>query len=168
MFAEPDHAGAKELLATTYEQLGFGAENGTWRNFFLTGAMELRNGPTKSGGGGGAGGFAGALEVEQIFDFVALRIDGPRAWDEQLAIDWVFTDLDRRFRTTLSNGVLSHTSRPRAAGVDLTVTLTKPQLFGVLLTGALDDVATEGDTAAIDRLRGLLDTADPSFAIVTP
>ena len=84
------------------------------------------------------------------------------------AIDWVFTDLDRRFRTTLSNGVLSHTSRPRAAGVDLTVTLTKPQLFGVLLTGALDDVATEGDTAAIDRLRGLLDTADPSFAIVTP
>jgi len=169
VFAEPDHAEAKELLATTYEQLGFGAENGTWRNFFLTGALELRNGPTKVGGGGaGAGGFAGALEVEQIFDFVALRINGPRAWDEQLTIDWVFTDLDQRFRTTLSNGVLSHTSRPRSASTDLTLTLTKPQLFGVLLTGALDGVASDGDTTAIDRLRGLIDPPDPSFAIVTP
>ena len=113
MFAEPDHAEAKELLATTYEQLGYGAENGTWRNFFLTGAHGAARRPDASrAAAGGAGGFAGALEVEQIFDFVALRIDGPRAWDEQLAIDWVFTDLDRRFRTTLSNGVLSHTSRP--------------------------------------------------------
>jgi alkyl sulfatase BDS1-like metallo-beta-lactamase superfamily hydrolase len=64
--------------------------------------------------------------------------------------------------------VLSHTDAPRDTPVDLTVTLTKPQLFGVLLTGSPDGVTTDGDTSALGRLRELLDTADASFAIVTP
>ena len=80
----------------------------------------------------------------------------------------MFTDLERTVRTTLSNGVLSHTSRRRDTPVDLTVTLTKPQLFGVLLTGALDGVRRPATHRRIDRVRALLDTADPSFAIVTP
>ena len=169
VFAEPDHPAATALLAATYEQLGHGAENATWRNFFLTGAAELRDGPPRAGGGGGANlSMLGALEIEQVFDYVALRIDGPRAWDEALAIDWVITDLARTVRTSLSNGVLSHTSTPRATPVDLTVTLTRAQVLGVLLTGALDAVDAVGDVATLDRLRGLLDTADTAFAIVTP
>ena len=44
VFAEPDHEAAKELLADTFEQLGYGAENGTWRNVYLSGATELRHG----------------------------------------------------------------------------------------------------------------------------
>ncbi|HST99141.1 MAG TPA: alkyl sulfatase dimerization domain-containing protein, partial [Geodermatophilus sp.] len=44
VFAQPDHAAARELLADTYEQLGYGAENGTWRNAYLSGAYELRHG----------------------------------------------------------------------------------------------------------------------------
>ena len=44
MFAEPAHAEARALLADTYEQLGYGAENGTWRSAYLSGATELRDG----------------------------------------------------------------------------------------------------------------------------
>jgi alkyl sulfatase BDS1-like metallo-beta-lactamase superfamily hydrolase len=44
VFAEPDLAPAQELLADTYEQLGYGAENGTWRGIYLSGAYELRHG----------------------------------------------------------------------------------------------------------------------------
>ena len=44
VFAQPDHASASALLADTLEQLGYGSENGTWRNFYLSGAYELRNG----------------------------------------------------------------------------------------------------------------------------
>ncbi len=47
VFAEPGHAAARELLADTYEQLGYGAENGTWRNFYLSGATELRRSPVE-------------------------------------------------------------------------------------------------------------------------
>jgi alkyl sulfatase BDS1-like metallo-beta-lactamase superfamily hydrolase len=46
VFADPDHQAAGELLADTYEQLGYGAENGTWRCVYLSGAYELRHGST--------------------------------------------------------------------------------------------------------------------------
>ena len=49
-----------------------------------------------------------ALTVEQLFDAVAIRIVGPRAWDERLTVDWRFTDLGRTHRATLVNGVLTH------------------------------------------------------------
>jgi alkyl sulfatase BDS1-like metallo-beta-lactamase superfamily hydrolase len=35
VFAEPENTAARELQAETLEQLGYGAENATWRNFFL-------------------------------------------------------------------------------------------------------------------------------------
>ena len=44
VFAEPENAAARELQAEALEQLGFGAENASWRNFFLIGAKELREG----------------------------------------------------------------------------------------------------------------------------
>jgi len=44
VFADAAHEGARALYADTLEQLGYGAENGTWRNFFLSGATELRAG----------------------------------------------------------------------------------------------------------------------------
>jgi len=44
LFTEPSHAAARALQADTFEQLGFGAENGTWRSAYLAGATELRKG----------------------------------------------------------------------------------------------------------------------------
>ena len=44
VFAEPENEEARELQADALEQLGYGAENATWRNFFLMGAKELREG----------------------------------------------------------------------------------------------------------------------------
>ena len=44
MFADPDHDAARDLLADVLERLGYGAENATWRNGYLTGAQELRDG----------------------------------------------------------------------------------------------------------------------------
>ena len=44
VFAEPKNTAASELLAKTYDQLAYMAESGSWRNFYLTGAQELRGG----------------------------------------------------------------------------------------------------------------------------
>ncbi len=44
VFANPDNADAKNLLADSYEQLGYQAESGPWRSVYLQGAYELRNG----------------------------------------------------------------------------------------------------------------------------
>jgi alkyl sulfatase BDS1-like metallo-beta-lactamase superfamily hydrolase len=91
LFADESHAAARALQADAMEQLAFGAENGTWRNAYLAGAAELRHGnfgtPTTVGPD-----LLGALTVPQVFDSVAIRIDGPRAWDEHLLLSWVISD----------------------------------------------------------------------------
>jgi alkyl sulfatase BDS1-like metallo-beta-lactamase superfamily hydrolase len=172
VFADPDNTEATEVLAGIYEQLGWGSENGPWRNFFLVGAHELRSGISPNPLSGGAASMAGALTVEQLFDSIAIRINGPKAWSQELTADWNFTDLDLRYRCTLSNGALIHGehSGPTSNGSapDVTLTLTKPRLLALLAGKGLDGVQTEGDATVLLKLVGLLDAPDPTFAIVTP
>jgi len=106
--------------------------------------------------------------VDQLFDSIAIRVNGPKAWSQALTIDWDFTDENTRHRMTLSNGALIHWAGPAPGAADLTLTLTKPQLLGLLAGHGLEGVHTAGDVGALHRLLGLLDTPDPGFAIVTP
>ena len=72
-------------------------------------------------------------------------------------------------RLSLSNGALIQTPDPKSSvTADLTLTLTKAQLLGLLAGGGLDGIEHTGDTGVLQRLLGLLDTPDPGFAIVTP
>ncbi|MFF7244338.1 alkyl/aryl-sulfatase [Embleya sp. NPDC008237] len=169
VFADPDHTTAKTALADVLEKLGFGAECGTWRNFYLTGARELREGVTPTPFGITAGMVAG-LSNEQVFDSLAIRVDGPKAWDVRLTIDWDFTDTGDRHRTTLSNGALVHHARTdRTTGsADATLTLTRPQLFTLVTSGVAEGIATDGDAGILARLLDVLDQPDPGFTVVTP
>ncbi|MEV8611138.1 alkyl sulfatase dimerization domain-containing protein [Amycolatopsis sp. NPDC051373] len=168
VFADPDSSVAKNALAEVYQRLGYGAENPTWRNFYLVGALELRKGITPPPLDIGSG-MTAALTVEQLFDSLAIRVDGPRAAADPLTIEWRFTDLATTIRTTLSNGALIQTANPTsAADVDLTLTLTKEQLLGLLSGGDPADLDHTGDPALLGRLLALLDSDDPGFAIVTP
>ncbi|MEU6660137.1 alkyl sulfatase dimerization domain-containing protein [Streptomyces sp. NPDC046821] len=167
VFADPDSTDARELLARTFERLAHGAENATWRNCYLTGAQELRHGVVKTGLK--AGSMAAALSVEQLFDSLAIRVDGPRAWDHSLTLHWHVSDLGEMYRMTLHNGVLVHTRTTRPAdGADLSLTLTKPQLLRVLDGKGLGGVHHSGDTEVLDTLLSVLDENDPDFAVVTP
>ncbi len=168
VFADPGHDEARKLLATTYDKLGYGAENGTWRNFYLMGALELRHGAIPPSLSLASPDLIQALTVEQLFDSIAIRVNGPKAWSQALTIDWDFTDQSTRHRMTLSNGALIHWSDPAPGGADLTLTLTKPQLLAMLAGQGLEGIQTKGDPGVLQRLLGLLDTPDPGFAIVTP
>src|SRR5690348_2494577 len=77
VFADPSSDPAKTLLADVLTRLGYSAECATWRNNFLTGAKELRG--TVVDTAVSAAGMAGALTVTQLFDSLAIRIDGKRA-----------------------------------------------------------------------------------------
>jgi alkyl sulfatase BDS1-like metallo-beta-lactamase superfamily hydrolase len=174
VFAEPDHAEAKLLLADTYEQLGYGCENGTWRSVYLSGAYELRRGSFGTPVQSASADMVAQLPPEMLFDALAIRVDGPRAWDEKLTIDIRFTDTDEFHRLRLANGVLTHSSVERADAAELTVScphgalpaLASGQLRADDLAGA--GVELHGDASALARLLAVLDTSDPDFAIVTP
>ncbi|MET0888264.1 MAG: alkyl sulfatase dimerization domain-containing protein [Mycetocola sp.] len=168
VFADQTDAEAKALLADTLEQLGFGAENGTWRNFFLRGASELRTHIAPPPPDTASPSVLSALTVEQMFDSLGVRLDGQRAAATSVDIDFVFTDLDRTYNVATSNGALIHADkRSGVPAAPLVVTLTKPQLLAVLTKGpaAAEHV---GDTSQFTTLAGLLDTVDHQFAIVTP
>ncbi|EHR51145.1 alkyl sulfatase-like hydrolase [Saccharomonospora marina XMU15] len=174
VFAEPEHEAARRLLAETYEQLGYGAENGTWRNFYLTGAHELRHGSLGSAAAPAAPDLFTQLSPAQLFDALAVRVNGPRGWDEQLTVDIDFTDLDERHRLTLRNGVLSHTAAAKPSPADVLLRLPRSAL-AVLVSGHADaaelaegGVSIEGDPDVLRRLMSVLDKPDPDFAIVTP
>ncbi len=175
VFADQAHAAARDLLADTYEQLGYGAENGTWRNFFLSGATELRSGSFGTPVATSAADMVANLTPEMLFDALAIQVDGPRAWDEALTVDLVLTDDGVHHRLQLANGVLTHRRVGDVAGADLTITLPHhEQLAGLLLGGMTPEataragVVMDGDTSVVARLIALLQPGDPDFAIVTP
>ena len=171
VFADPEHREGRRLLAEVLEQLGFGCENGTWRNSYLSAAVELRDGnfgtPTQTS----SPDLLNQLPPEMFFDALAVQVDGPRAWDLDLAIQWRFPDHDARFLTTLRNGVLSYVRDGRGEA-PLTLTVNRAAL-AALAAGDLDaaqaaGLGADGDRTVLDRLIGVLDPGDPSFNIIEP
>jgi alkyl sulfatase BDS1-like metallo-beta-lactamase superfamily hydrolase len=171
VFADDNHAAARALYADTLEQLAYGAENATWRNFFLSGAAELRDGNFGTAVQATSLSLLAQLTPEQIFDSLAISVNGPRAWDLDLAVDVRFADLDANYRLTLRNGVLVHRKVPAdSATANVTVT---PDTKIRLLAAAMGDLSSpgldvSGDEAALQAFLGVLDQPDPNFNIVTP
>ena len=174
VFADDTDHEARTLLADALEQLGFGAENGTWRNAYLAGAAELRGGnfgtPATT-----SPDLAYSLSVSQVFDSIAVRIDGPRAWNEHIVTAWTITDENATYLAELRNGVLHHHTVSEAPSGVTRFTLTRHTLIGVVtgqldLTAALGDgtVTVDGDPTTMANLVGLLAPVDPDFNIVTP
>lgn len=172
VFAQPDHAAARELLADTYEQLGYGAENGTWRSWYLSGVTELRDGPFGTPTETNAPDILNQLSPTMLFDAIAIQVNGPKAWDEQLSIDVVLTDIDSRYRLRLANGVLTYSAHEQNGTADATITTTKRTLPTLVLGGlsgaAGAGIDISGDASALERLAAVLDPGDKDFAIVTP
>ncbi|MEE4024980.1 alkyl sulfatase dimerization domain-containing protein [Gordonia sp. PKS22-38] len=170
VFAEPDNTEAKELLADALEQLGYGAENGTWRNIYLAGAYELRRGNFGTPVSSRSADTLAQLTPPQIFDALAVQIDGPRSWDDVIKLDVVLPDADTTYRVLLRNGVLTHTAAPASTPADVTITVPANRLFAALTAADPTDAGAQisGDGSALARLAGYIDAPDPDFEIVMP
>jgi alkyl sulfatase BDS1-like metallo-beta-lactamase superfamily hydrolase len=175
VFANPASAEGKRLLADAYEQLGYQAESGPWRSVYLQGAFELRNGTPKAGGLSAASpDIVAAMPPEMLFDYMAVRLNGPKAAGKRLAINIDFTDLNRQYALVLENAVLHHAAKPSARpDATLTIakkTLTRVQLKQLTMEQALasGEARLDGRREAIGELMALLDDFPFWFNIVTP
>jgi alkyl sulfatase BDS1-like metallo-beta-lactamase superfamily hydrolase len=171
IFTDSDQAAARTLYSDTLEQLAYGAENATWRNFFMSGATELRTGNVGTAVQVASPTMLSQLTPEQIFDSLAIRVDGPRSWDLDVATDITFADSATNYRLTLRNGVLVYRKvAADSATADVTVKLdSKFRLLAVAM-GDFTSPGLEisGDQTALQALLGALDEPDPNFNIVTP
>ncbi len=180
VFAYPDNTAARYLEADALEQLGYQAESGPWRNFFLTGAQELRKGvkkPPQTASNVGPD-TAKAMDVELLLDYMAVHLNGPRAATSKGRYDFTFTDANETWRIDLDNAVLQYhaingQAEPFAA--DARLTLTKVTLNDVVggqktFAQAVQENAVQvtGNSAKATELFALMDPFDSWFNIVTP
>jgi alkyl sulfatase BDS1-like metallo-beta-lactamase superfamily hydrolase len=172
VFADPTNHDARELQADALEQLGYQSESATFRNAYLTGAQELRNG-TLPPRPAHKFGLMAAMNVEQIIDSMAVRLRAEDAGGPPLVVNFDVTDVDEQWVVTISNRAL-HGVRGSRDGAP-TATLTRSVLFQLAegqrrLDEAIDDgsIVVRGEHRAIATLFDLLDTFFNNFAIVEP
>jgi alkyl sulfatase BDS1-like metallo-beta-lactamase superfamily hydrolase len=176
VFADPDNEEARALQADALEQMGYQSENATWRNFYLTGAMELRDGvaPAVSASESGKD-IIKSLSPDMILDYMAIHVDPEKAAGKSIAVGVDFTDTGQQFVLTLENSVLNHVARPLPGDIPVTLKLSREAL-GLALGGdegmqaalASGQIVIDGDGAKLGELFSVMDKSDTWFNIVTP
>jgi alkyl sulfatase BDS1-like metallo-beta-lactamase superfamily hydrolase len=181
VFADPANMQARFLEADALEQLGFQAEAGTWRNAYLVGAWELRNGILKAGapGPGANPDSVRAMTMPLYFDFLGVRLNGDRAAGRRMVINWTVTHEaatpDETYALNLQNSALTYRAGWHDPAANLSLTLGR-SIFDAIMLGettfaaevAAGRVGVAGDPTKLAELMGLLDTFSPDFNIVTP
>ena len=176
VFAQPDNKAAKALLAQTYDQMAYMAESGPWRDVYLTGALELRQGPPTEGLDlSNAIDLIDQTPVNQFFELMAVMLNGPRADGKTFTLNINFTDLNENYVLELENAVLRQRQGEPSADADATIHITHA-LFVQMLTGGAgasdilfsDDISIEGSKLGLAKFFALLDRPEGSFNIVTP
>ncbi|GAB6036499.1 alkyl sulfatase dimerization domain-containing protein [Fundidesulfovibrio butyratiphilus] len=176
VFADPKNQAARDLEADALEQMGYQAESGPWRNFYLSGAQDLRQGrqPRPEGRATNADAMR-ALTTDMLFDFLGVRLDGPKSAGKRLALNLRFTDLKEDDVLILENGALSHTLKSQDKDADATLTMDRKTFLALVMGAKTVDqavadasLAMQGDKAAFETLVSLLDRSTVWFSLVTP
>ncbi len=177
VFADPTNQPARDLQAAAFEQLGYQAEAGPWRDVYLTGAQELRTGtldfpviarPLLDAVRG--------MTLHQIFDYLAVRLDGVAAADAgDFDFVWSVTDTDESVGVSISNGTLHARAGRTPANPVATVSAEREVLNALVSAGdtlamAIEagDASVDGDQAKVTALWELLTHFKMFYAIIEP
>jgi linear primary-alkylsulfatase len=156
--------------------MGYVAESATWRNAYLLGALELRQGvPATTARAPVSPDVVRAMSLDLFFDYLAVRLDGEKADGKRLVVNWTFADLGRQYVLTLEHGALTYLADRRRAEADVTITLDRPVLDRLVLreltladAQARGLVTVAGNAAGLAELFSLLDDFTLMFPIVEP
>ncbi|MGG5739663.1 alkyl/aryl-sulfatase [Bacillus cereus group sp. IBL03679] len=153
VFAEPKNKKARSLAADALEQLGYQSESGAWRNAYLSGAYELRNGtvtdPAK---------YAAEFDIaeymtgEMILDYLGILIDGDKFSHVSLEFNLIIPDdIDlteesyehrkKEYILKLYQGTVLYFKDSSSLELP-TITMTRQQL-GSLIAGSTPEKAKE-------------------------
>jgi len=178
VFAMPNNQEAKSVQADILEQLGYQAENGTWRNFYLSGAQELRKGVAKSATPVTASPDVIAnMSLDMLFAYMGIELNAERASGKKVTVNWKFPDTKQNYALYLDRSVLNVWPDYQDEKADVTVTVDRSTLNRLLakeLTAkdAVRDgkAKISGNVEKLEELVGSLDKLGNSFwfNIVTP
>ncbi len=179
VFAQPDNKKARYLLADAYEQLGYIAESGPWRNFYLSGAFELRNGvkelPTPNTAGPD---MVRGMTTELFFNFLAMKFVGTDADAAKMKYTFNITmpDVNEKVALIIGNGTVTPRIGSHVKGnVTADITLNRSDLDKINLGEAkFDDllktkkINIKGNTDAFTQFLSKIDNFKFWFNIIEP
>ncbi|MEQ1752508.1 MAG: alkyl sulfatase dimerization domain-containing protein [Micropepsaceae bacterium] len=175
VFADEGNRVARDQLADIYTHMAHEAEAGTWRNIYLTGAQELRDGVAKLPPASMSLDVLAATTTSMLLDFAAVRVDPVKAAAHKFKINVELVDRDERHLISVEDGVLVHEEGIVDREANGTVRLKRPDLLLTLLAGAparprtvSGDIVVEGDGAIYETLVALIEPIVSNFPIVTP
>ena len=176
VFAEPNHVAAKMLLAQSYDQLGYQAESGPWRDVYLTGALELRSGaPSQGLGISNAADLIRQTPISEFMQLIAVMLNGEKADGESYVFNFTFTDLAETYVLSLENAVLHQRNGEPDVNANATLQITHELFIGMLVGQAgiretlfSDDISIQGSRLDLLQFFAMLDPPDEVFNIVTP
>ena len=180
VMADPQHQVARDLLADTYEQLGYQAEGAGWRNIYLTGAQELRVGIQTGSPKTASADVISEMDMPTLFDYLAVQVDSIKAASlGDITLNVVTHSGDKETKQTdklfveMSNGNLSNISVDTLKKADATLTVNKSDVVKVLLGQTTmkallesGDATMEGDPKAFANIVSSLVKFEPDFEIV--
>ncbi|MBP2098187.1 alkyl/aryl-sulfatase [Enterococcus rivorum] len=175
VFFDETNQEAKELLADTFEQLGYQSESGPWRNVFLTGAAELRGAKPQTITKGVNEDVLAGMPFDLLLDFLGIRLNSERASGKKLSMTWKLEDVSEEYSIEVENSVLVYRKGKTDKKVDLTLTTTR-EICNQLFSGSGNfkqflesgKITCIGDMSILTEFISLLDNFDPVFNIVTP
>ncbi|MBW8186258.1 alkyl/aryl-sulfatase [Shewanella nanhaiensis] len=174
VMADPANSKARELLADTYEQLGYQSEGAGWRNIYLTGAQELRVGIQPGTPKTASADVISEMNMPTLFDFLAVKIDSLKAAKQGLVTMNVITPDDNRILyVEMSNGNLSNIEVATPKDSDANLTINKADVNRILmgevkLTELLANGSAKltGDKDAFSKISSSLVEFNTDFEIV--
>ena len=170
VFADPSNQKARSLCADALEQLGYQAESGAWRNAYLMGAAELRNG-NLSGRARTANGLTNsmrAMTVSMLLDYIAILTDANAAQNDDLTLNLTVTDENEQFYVTRKNGVLLSYPGENHPDAQASVTCKRLQLFALMTGQQAGQVQISGDPTVLKRLLAYASKFEKTFNVIEP
>lgn len=170
IYADPENQEARNLCADALEQLGYQAESGAWRNAYLVGAKELREGnqAVTAKKASGAGKVLIEMTTEMLLDTISIRSNGAKAEADNLSLNLVIADTGEMFHVIRRNGVLLYYKGECREDADATVTCARLQLCAAILGKGTDGIRIEGDATVLERLLQYVVQFEPTFHVIEP
>ena len=172
--AEPQNTEAAELLADSFEQLGYQQENPGLRNSFLAAAYELRTGiPQGEAASSSSPDIIRAMSTELFLNFLGIRMDSRKAEGMRFTMNLVTPDNGEKFIVELENATLTNIKGFQAANPDLTLTINRADLEQTMMGAKTLDAQIAdgtakavGDVGILKRLAAIMVDFDPRFEIM--
>ncbi|MBP8290804.1 MAG: MBL fold metallo-hydrolase [Chromatiaceae bacterium] len=172
--AEPQNQAAKDLLADTFEQIGYQQENPGLRNSFLAGAYELRNGIPQGEIAQTAGpDTIRAMSTGLWLDFLGIRMDSRKAEGMRYTINLITPDNGEKYLVELENATLTNIEGFQSDKANLTLTINRSDLeqtmmglktFEQQIAGGT--AKATGDAGILKKIASIMVDFDPRFEIL--